>query len=62
MRISEPLLASRVTQRLGLELRFLSYPQDTEAGQEMRERIVREVQPLSRPRMLEALDLSPPCR
>ena len=41
--------------RLGIDLEFMSWPQQTERGREMREWIVREVQPLDRDRMLEAL-------
>jgi hypothetical protein len=50
-----PLIANRVAQRLGIQLAFMSYPQQTEAGQRMREFIVREIRPLSRTRMLAAL-------
>lgn len=50
-----PLIALRAAQRLGIELQFMSYPQQTERGQAMREAIVRDVRPLSRPRMLEGL-------
>jgi hypothetical protein len=50
-----PLLASRAAQRLGVELQFLSYPQQTAAGRKMREIIVEEVRPFSRRKMLEAL-------
>lgn len=50
-----PLLASRVAQRLGLRLEFLSFPQQTAAGQAMREAIVNEVRPFSRRKMLAAV-------
>jgi hypothetical protein len=50
-----PLIASRVAQRLGIQLEFMSYPQQTEAGRAMRETIVNEVRPFSRRRMLAAL-------
>ena len=50
-----PLLASRAAQRLGIELDFMSYPQQTEAGQAMREAIVNDIRPFSRHRMLAAL-------
>ena len=49
-----PLLAHRVASRLGITLDFISYPQDTEAGRDMRERIVRDVAPINRDRMLDA--------
>ena len=50
-----PLLAWKCAAALGLELEFLSYPQQTAPGQAMREAIVREVRPLSRAKMLENL-------
>ncbi|MBI2426189.1 MAG: hypothetical protein HYV27_25420 [Candidatus Hydrogenedentes bacterium] len=50
-----PILAWRVAQRLGITLNFLSFPQGTEAGQAMREKIVSEIQPMSRKKMLKAL-------
>ena len=51
-----PILALRVTQRLGLDLEFLSYPQQTREGRAMREWIVSSIQPFSRKRMLDALN------
>jgi hypothetical protein len=48
-------MGSRVAQRLGVQLQFMSYPQQTEAGRLMRETIVNEVHPLNRRKMLEAL-------
>ncbi len=50
-----PLMAHRIATRLGVTLDFMSYPQDTEAGQAMREYIAREIRPLDRARMLAAL-------
>jgi hypothetical protein len=50
-----PLLAWKSAQQLGVKLEFLSYPQQTPAGQAMRETIVRDVRPLSRRQMLENL-------
>lgn len=50
-----PLIAARAAQRLGRALDFLSYPQDTEKGKEMREYIVREVKPISRTKMMNGL-------
>ena len=47
-----PLLAAEVSGVLGVELDFLSYPQSTPRGQEMREWIVENVRPVSRPDML----------
>ena len=48
-----PLIASRVAERLGFCLDFLSYPQDTEAGKRMRCDIVQNVHPLDRGQMLQ---------
>lgn len=50
-----PVIARRVTERLGLECRFMSYPQETPQGQAMREWIVANIRPFSRKRLLEAL-------
>jgi hypothetical protein len=50
-----PVLADQAAARLGFELGFMSYPQQTEAGRAMREWIVREVRPFSRRKMLEEL-------
>ena len=49
-----PLLAWQVSERLGIQLDFMSYPQSTAAGQEVREWIVREVKFADRERMLAA--------
>ncbi len=51
-----PLIAARAAERLGVSLDFLSAPQDTEPGRAMRARIVRDVKPLSRAKLLRALD------
>ncbi len=50
-----PLLAWKCSESLGLDLKFLSYPQQSPLGQAMREEIVREVKPLDRSLMLESL-------
>jgi hypothetical protein len=47
-----PILALEVATRLDLELNFLSYPQQSEYGQSMRESIVQHVEFLSRNKML----------
>ena len=52
--IAWPLLAARVSTALGIDLDFISHPPATPEGQVMRERIVQEVRPVSRTRMLEA--------
>jgi hypothetical protein len=41
-----PVVASRVCRELGVELDFMSYPQQTEKGKAMREDIVCRVQPM----------------
>lgn len=41
-----PVLAQEVTERLGLVLEFMSYPQETELGREMREWIVEAIKPI----------------
>ncbi len=43
-----PLMAMKVCEDLGIEPDFLSYPQQTEAGQKMREWIADEVRPCLR--------------
>jgi len=41
-----PVMAMKVCQRLGIELDFISYPQQTEQGKAMREHIVNDIKPL----------------
>jgi len=50
-----PIMAARIAHRLGRELQFLSWPQQTARGAEMREWIVNEVQPLNRAKMLASM-------
>ncbi|MHA1698202.1 MAG: hypothetical protein ACTSWN_05115 [Promethearchaeota archaeon] len=38
-----PLIARSIAEELGIDLRFISYPQDTKDGQKMRKSIVHEV-------------------
>jgi hypothetical protein len=52
-----PLMAVRISKRLGLDLEFISYPQHTESGKTMREAIVNDIHPISRGRMLDALGI-----
>ncbi len=47
-----PILASDLAEQLGLDLEFMSYPQQTEAGKRMRDSIARHVGHLCRDRML----------
>ncbi len=50
-----PVMARRLAKALGVELSFVSHPQDTAPGQAMREWIVNEIQPLDRELMLSAV-------
>jgi len=50
-----PLLAWKCSVALGVELKFLSYPQQSEPGKAMRDEIVRDVKPLNREQMLQRL-------
>ena len=52
-----PILAVRVTERLGVSLEFLSHPQQTPQGQAMREWIVDAIRPVSRKHVLAGLQL-----
>jgi len=51
-----PIIALRAADRLGMTLEFMSYPQQTEAGKAMRDALVRDVKPISRKKMLAALE------
>ncbi len=46
-----PLLTSRIAERLGVTLEFMSYPQQTTAGKAMREWMVDEIQPVDAERL-----------
>lgn len=48
-----PVLACQVAEGLGIELDFVSHPQQTPEGQAMREWIVEQVQPISRAVLLK---------
>ncbi len=50
-----PLMASRAADALGIRLDLMSYKQSLPAGQKFREWIVRNVMPVDRDRMLEAV-------
>jgi len=49
-----PILAWRAADALGLDLGFMSYPQQSGPGRNMREWIVENVKPLDRERMIAA--------
>ncbi len=51
-----PIVAFRACQNLGIKLEFMSYPQETPEGQEMREYIVNKVKPINRTRMLAEVE------
>jgi hypothetical protein len=54
--VAWPIIAARLSQRLGVSLDFISFPQETEEGKAMREWIVDSVGILDRPQMLRALE------
>jgi hypothetical protein len=54
--VAWPIIAARLSQRLGITLDFISFPQETEEGKAMREWIVDTVGILDRPQMLRALE------
>jgi hypothetical protein len=49
-----PVLACKVAQTLGIQLDFISHPQQTPEGRAMREWIVNEVKPIRREMLLQA--------
>lgn len=51
--VAWPVLASRVASGLGIELEFISAPQESPDGKRMREWIAHTVQPVDRQKMLE---------
>ena len=53
--VAWPVLAARVAQRLGVQLDFLSAPQETPEGKEMRAWIADNVRPFDRARMHESM-------
>ncbi len=60
-----PLVAWKLQERLGLDLEFMSYPQQLEEGKAMREDIVQNIQPIDRAKMLAGLrahTTENPCR
>ncbi len=49
-----PIMAYFIEQKLGIELDFISYPQQTEEGKEMRRWIVENVQPIVKEELYKA--------
>jgi len=52
-----PLVAYRAAKRLGRDLSFISYKQETEEGKKMREWIVDHIKPFNKKKMLSHMDL-----
>ena len=50
-----PIIASKVADALGISLDFMSYPQQTTEGQQMREWLVESVKPVDREKILNRL-------
>jgi len=50
-----PVIANRLAGRLGIELEFMCYPQETDPGKSMREWIVEKVGIVNRERMLDGM-------
>ena len=49
--IAWPIIALEATDRLGIELDFISFPQESEPGREMRNWITEKIAPLNRERL-----------
>jgi len=47
-----PVMAHLLEQRLGIELEFMSYPQQSSEGQEMRKWIVENIQPIRKEKLI----------
>jgi deoxyhypusine synthase len=50
-----PIMALKVSRALGIDLDFISYPQQSPEGQAMREYIVKEIKPLDKTLMLSKI-------
>jgi hypothetical protein len=50
-----PIIALKTSQALGVELSFISYPQQTPEGQAMREYIVKEIKPIDKTLMIKKI-------
>lgn len=48
-----PVIAYRVADKLGIELDYISHPQDTQEGQAFRDWIVEEIKPFSKSKMIQ---------
>ena len=48
-----PIIAWKVSEALGISLDFISYPQQTEEGQKMREYIVQNINPIDKNMLVE---------
>jgi hypothetical protein len=56
-----PVLATQVSDALGVKLDFMSYKQSIPAGEKMREWIVKKVKPIDKARMYDAGRVLPKC-
>jgi hypothetical protein len=48
-----PVMGFKVAEKLGIQLEYISHPQDTPEGQAFRDWIVEEVKPFSKPKMIQ---------
>jgi hypothetical protein len=48
-----PVIAYRVADKLGIELDYISHPQDTKEGQAFRNWIVEDIKPFSKAKMIQ---------
>lgn len=48
-----PVMGFKVAEKLGIQLDYISHPQDTPEGQAFRDWIVEEVKPFSKPKMIQ---------
>jgi hypothetical protein len=48
-----PLIACQVAEKLGIELDYISHPQDTKEGQAFRDWIVEDIKPFSKAKMVK---------
>jgi hypothetical protein len=52
-----PIIAAKVSEKLGISLEFISYPQEEEEGQKMRDWIVKNVKAVDRKKLLQKAQL-----
>jgi hypothetical protein len=49
-----PILAARVSQELGIELDFISHPQQTMEGKVMRDKLVNKIEPIDKRKIIDS--------